>query len=333
MSVCLHGSDSKVRSQSSGPVICDISSTSKPMAYAQISKMWSSLAGSGWRERGELVELDHRLVHALLYREHPLPVASRVLREALGGALGLLADEAVRTVAEGRGQDHGARPEAEAVALEVEVLDHRRVAREAHAPRAGCRASPPMSRGCNRRTRALEFASTTSTFEARPLQDRRPAGSPPTGPRRPRPRRIRPSWVAQLMPLARCGRISRHEWRGHARRDRHRRRERHRRRDLRTAGRARVARRRRLGPEGIRDRADRSRWTSQTATPCGRRWSEWHGELGPVSLLVTARRPYELVPIRGVDTDRWRRMLDGAPRRRGERVLGRAPGMSRRGRG
>jgi len=48
MSVCRHGSDSNVRSHSSGPVICDISSTSKPMAYAQISKMRSSLLGSGW---------------------------------------------------------------------------------------------------------------------------------------------------------------------------------------------------------------------------------------------------------------------------------------------
>ena len=47
MRVWRQRSDSKVRSHSSGPVICDISSTLNPIAYAQISKMRSSFAGSG----------------------------------------------------------------------------------------------------------------------------------------------------------------------------------------------------------------------------------------------------------------------------------------------
>ena len=33
------------------------------------------------------------------------------------------------------------------------------------------------------------------------------------------------------------------------------------------------------------------------------------GELGPVSLLVTAAGTYEMVPFADIDTDRWRRML------------------------
>ena len=192
--------------------------------------------------------------------EHPLAVAAASACAKFSAVrAGLLADQAVRPVAEGGGQDHRARLEAKAVAPRGRGPRSPASCRRSSRPREGCRASPPTSHGSSRRSRARS-SPRRSARRGRPSAGRRPRAGRPTGRRRRRPRRIRPSSVAQLMPLARCGRISRHERRGHARRDRHGRRKRHRRRDLRTAGRPRVACGR-ARPRAVRAPSCRSRWT------------------------------------------------------------------------